>query len=75
MLNFLVLSKSPLHFGHFTFFSEITLSNSSRPALSGMAVLVASIIILSALYVDLNFVHLTMGSAKLAKWPDASNTD
>ena len=41
MLNFLVFSKSPLHFGHFTFFSEITLSNSSRPALSGMTVLVA----------------------------------
>ena len=75
MLNFRVFSKSPVHLGHLTFFSEITLSNSSNPALSGISTLTESAINLSARNVELHFLHFTIGSAKLERCPDASNTD
>ena len=75
ILNLRVFSNSPLHLGHFTFFSEIVLSKSSSSALSGISILIVSAINLSALNVDLQFLHLIIGSAKLAKCPDASNTD
>ena len=56
-------------------FSLIALSKSSKSALSGISILVISEIVLSALNVDLQFVHFMIGSAKLPKCPEASNTD
>ena len=56
-------------------FCEIALSNSSKSALSGISICVISAIVLSALKVELHFVHFIIGSAKFPKCPEASKTD
>src|SRR6267378_2864161 len=75
ILNLCALSNRSLHLGQTMFFSKIILSNSDRSELSGTTIEVISVISLSALKIDLHFLHLTIGSAKLERCPDAIKTD
>ena len=75
MLKRSVAEKAPLHLGHLTPWSEMAASNSAGSADSGMVIPAASSTALSALAVRPHFSHLVMGSAKLARCPDASKTE
>ena len=75
MLNFLAGPSSPPHPGQATPPSRTAASNSDRPALSGISMPAASATSRSARCVAPHFAHFTTGSAKLARCPDASNTD
>ena len=74
MLNLSVAEKAPLHLGHRTPCFAMAASNSAGSADSGMVIPGMSSIVLSALAVRPHFLHLVMGSAKLARCPDASKT-
>src|SRR5487761_483771 len=74
MLNFEGLPNSPPHLGHFRLCFTINCWNSSGDNRSSIESPVFSAMYLSALILVPHFVHWTMGSTRLERWPDASNT-
>ena len=75
MLNFFTLSNVLLpHFGQETLCFSIIASSSAVARLSGTMSSIFSAISLSALDREWHFLHCTIGSLKLLKWPDALKT-
>src|SRR6185503_12349067 len=74
ILNLSDLEISPLQSGHLILFCRIKSSTPSFSILSGTSIFATSCISLSALKELEHFLHLTIGSVKLVKCPEAMNT-